>query len=327
MGFLKSFRTSTRTDLIRNGEGFSIVESALENQGLDYAIRIVIEANRKAVQLNGKKPDFFKDYYGLVPILLFEPRDVYLFRESPSIRRQFLGRALFLDQPIYLKIQRDYEEVLAQKNRLLKEAFNRDVKEEVAIWNEKLARLGAEIVHRRLVWIEKVNGHLSSEYQNISKGNEEVRIEYQTALPLGENGVPSLTDVEALLHGLILERSGEEFRRRESVVGPHRDDWMVLVNGDPIGSLGSQGMNRSAVIALKSVQVHIYEYEHGFPPLFLLDDVASELDRERTEALFSYLSRTKGQVFMTTTEPQLLGDRFRDNGTTFLIDHGSAIVE
>lgn len=328
LSHLSSFRSQSRKDLLFRGSDKAVVQGSLENDRCYHDIRIDLEPGHRKVQLNGKKPNIFREYFGLLPILLFEPKDVYLFRESPSYRRRFLNRALFLDRPAELKNLRDYNEVLVQKNRLLKEGDTKRLNEELPVWHEQLATLGSTQVALRLEWIDKINQLLTSEYRGLSTGNEEMRIEYQCTIPFERKGggVISKEEIYKAFSETIKEREAEELRRRESLVGPHRDDWVAYLDERPIGILGSQGENRSAVIALKSAQIHLFEKEHKFPPIYLLDDVTSELDKNRTEALFPYFQETKGQVFLTATEPTSLYNRFKKNGSSFLIEGGKARV-
>lgn len=328
LSHLSSFRSQSRKDLLFKGSDRAIVRGSLENNRCYHDIQIDLEPGHRKVQLNGKKPNIFREYFGLLPILLFEPRDVYLFRESPSYRRRFLNKALFLYRPSELKRLKDYNEVLIQKNKLLKEGNASRLDQELFVWNEQLAILGSAQVALRLEWIDKINQLLTSEYRGLSAGSEEMRVEYHCTIPIERrNGVPvSKEEIYKVFSQVVKDQQAEELRRRESLIGPHRDDWIAYLDERPVGILGSQGENRSAVIALKSAQIHLFEKEHKFPPIYLLDDVASELDQRRTEALFPYFQETKGQVFLTTTEPTPLYNRFKKNGSSFLIEGGKARV-
>lgn len=337
LGYLKSFRTTVRDHLIFGGEPTAVIEADLNTPPVSHSIRIILEAKKREVWLNQKRPQLFRDYYGLVPVLLFEPGDVYLFRESPSQRRRFINQAIFLDHPASLKTLKAYDEVLAQKNRILKEGGGRF--SELEVWNEQLARLGAYIIKQRIEWIGKMNEVVKEEYRNLSRGREEVKVVYHTIVTdqrpgTRDQGLKALNhwslvtghlseeEIHDALQGLIREKEGEEKRRGESIVGPHRDDFSLMIDDRSVGEFGSQGENRCAVIALKLSQMKLYEKGHQKPPIFLLDDVVSELDLGRAEGLFSTLQTTPGQVFITATEKSKLSNDFKEKGAYFLVEGG-----
>lgn len=325
IGYLTSFRTSTRRDLILENENAASVGSTLRSGEVDHDIRIHVEQNKRSVKLNGKQPSLYRDYYGLVPILLFEPRDVYLFRESPSIRRRFINRALFVDNPADLKLIRDYDQVVSQKNKLLKEDTPARMGELLAVWNERLLQLGARLMWRRLEWISNINPSLAEKYREFSQRDDNLEIVYRsTALRGSENDLIHLSEAEIAeqLGEVLVLKQDEERRRREALVGPHRDDWVTLLNGKPLGLFGSQGENRTAVIALRAAELCFVEKRRGHSPLFLLDDVASELDSVRIGSLLHSLCQNNGQVFLTTTEPAKISASLGALGASFLVEDG-----
>ncbi|MBI4412034.1 MAG: DNA replication/repair protein RecF [Deltaproteobacteria bacterium] len=322
LGYLKSFRTSTRDHLLSRGGSTAVIEADVDIPPISHQIRILFEAKKREVWLNKKRPQLFRDYYGLVPILLFEPGEVYLFRESPSQRRRFMNQAVFLDYPPSLKTLRAYDEVLAQKNRILKEGGGSVALE---IWNEQLVQLGARIIRQRIEWIQKMSGEMEGEYRNLSLGGEKVMIRYDSSVPVLDKEMSEEKILEAL-RLTVREKEGEEKRRGESVVGPHRDDFSLIIDDRSVGEFGSQGENRSAIIALKLSQIKLYEKEHQKTPIFLLDDVVSELDLGRTQGLFSTLQTTPGQVLITATEKSKLLSNFKEKGAYFLVEAGEVRV-
>ncbi len=320
ISYLKSFRTSTREDLIFNGEDQSLIEAKCYRDEVTDDIRIVLDINSRQVFLNGKKPTLLSNYYGILPVILFEPSEVYLFRDSPSKRRRFIDRALFLDDPQTLKVVRDYEEVVSQKNKLLKEGFFQN--DELEIWNERLISLGARLIFNRLQWIERINPLLQKEYLSIANEDPQARIVYKSSF-LQQAG--SIDEITENLRLSINEKSDEEKRRRETLVGPHRDDWSFMIDERSMGDRGSQGENRSGVIALKAAQIKLYQQKHQQTPIFLLDDVISELDSRRSDALFDTLIKAHGQVFLTTTEAVKIPKNINSQGLSFLIENGRVV--
>lgn len=328
LGYLNSFRTSVRAELIRVSSNEGAIYTTIERDGVRHDVGIELTPSGKRVRHNSKTPRDLKDFLGLIPVLLFLPRDVYLFRDTPSIRRRYVDRANILLNPNLIELYRNYHEVVVQKNRLLKLHGAGIRQAHLDVWDQKLIELGSALVYERLVWIEAMNLSIKEEYYRISHTPSDISLEYSCSIPLlkGEETVPGKQAIATALRHALDERGAEEKKRRETVVGPHRDDWGIMLDDKPVGSHGSQGENRTAVIALKMVQLKTFEETHGFQPIFLLDDVASELDSGRVTSLFDSLQVSQGQVFITATEPSVFGSRFSGRGSSFLVEGGKARV-
>lgn len=322
LSLLKSFRTSNRADLLTQGNDFAKLAAVFEKDELSWNIEVSFTSKERKVLLNGKSPRSRSEYDALIPIILFEPRHIYLFRESPSQRREYLNRAVYLQEPRFLGLWRDYEKVISQKNKILKERADVNL---LDVWNERLADLGAQIVAQRLVWFDAIKTLLADEYKAISHAAERFHLIYHPAQNLLQDFASGAVDVAALRACLlekIREKRREELDRRESLVGPHRDDFTALLGERNVGQFGSQGENRSALIALKLAQLKMFAQKFGKTPLFLLDDVASELDEKRCEYLFSYLRDENTQVFITTTENRIESAEFVGHSTRFVVEGG-----
>lgn len=300
---LKSFRTSNRSDLIAKQAEFAAIDASFEKDDLNWQISVHLTHTDRKVLLNDKTPSNRTEYYDLIPVILFEPRHIYLFRDSPSRRREYLNRALYLQDTAYLKSIRDYEKVITQKNKLLKERRDQGL---IQIYNEQLAKLACEIVSARLSWFADVKRLLAHEYENLSRGGETLMLQYQPSFSISDDRMSSEDLYKSFLEQLNASLR-HEMDRRESVLGPHRDDFDARLGERHLGDFGSQGENRSAIIALKLAQLKLFAERHNKTPLFLLDDVASELDAERCRYLFSYLRDEHTQVFVTTTENHVFG--------------------
>lgn len=332
---LKSFRTSERMDLIGRTRDFAKIEAVFEKDDLSWDISIVLTPQDRQVLLNGKKPVARKIYHELIPLILFEPRHIYLFRDSPTARRHALNRAVFLEDATYLQDLLDYEKVVSQKNRLLKERRDDGL---LAIYDEQIATLGAKLMLARLHWFKAINSVLACEYKAISPLSEALQLIYRPCQNLASQNLTNynlqenislsdavlLADLQNLLLEKIAEKKNDERERRETLVGPHRDDFAALLGERDLGDFGSQGENRSAIIALKLSQLKIFTRKYAKTPLFLLDDVASELDENRCNHLFSYLRDESTQVFITTTEHRIGSVNFKDRSRSFLVECGHA---
>jgi len=327
---LKSFRTSTQDELIKQDSAGLSIEAVLKREDLSDEIKIQLQNGKRELWLNGKKPKLLQDYYGLMPVILFEPWEVYLFRESPSQRRKFTDRCVFLENPAILKTMRDYENVVTQRNRLLRERAYSPQDPFSQVWDEKLLTLAAILLRARGQYIRRLQDILTEEYQRISQTSKIFTISYQSTNLQAEDLLKEESEIFSILKDSMSRRQDEELRRQETLIGPHRDDWIAQLDGRELGSYGSQGENRCGVIALKSSQIRLFIEKTGQPPLFLLDDIASELDSQRAAGLFEYLQKTPGQVFITTTEPlandPLRGALTKENFSSFFVEEGSVRV-
>lgn len=326
---LKSFRSTDKNDLIQNEASYAQIKANIERDELKSSIEITITPQQKTVLVNGKKPKLKTDYSKLLPLLLFEPRHIYVFRDSPSERRKYLNRALYLQDPLTLETIRNFEHVISQKNKILKELNDKgsSLLLHLEAWNDRLVQLGAEIIQKRLAWFAEMTQYLSQEYQALSGTNETLRFEYISSLGLHNTlHAFSLQDIQTAFHDKLKQKQDEEIARRESCVGPHRDDFHTFLENRHIAHFGSQGENRSAVIALKLAQLKLYFAKYKKMPLFLLDDVASELDASRCSYLFQYLRDASVQAFLTTTENNRITQDFLGKSACYEIQNGEIAI-
>jgi DNA replication and repair protein RecF len=228
------------------------------------------------------------------PVVLFEPEDLRLLNGSPARRRQFIDRFISQLNPQYSISLRKYERALRQRNNLLKR--NQVDKNQLFAWDISLSEHGAYLIEQRIAFIEQINSNLNDAYKEIAHTNDEVSVHYSHTY-VGDIKQKLLAELEARI-----ER--DKYLGNTSV-GPHRHDVIFVFNNSPALSVASRGEVRTIVLALKFLEVDITEHLTGLKPLILLDDVFSELDITRQNALSE---RTKGhQIVMTSTH--VVGDR------------------
>src|SRR3989339_1218091 len=319
---LKSFRTTNRHDIISHGADCAKIQGVFEKDELSWDIDISLTGQERRVLLNSKKPGHRQDYYALIPLILFEPRHIYLFRDSPSERRRYMNRALYVQDVTLLGLFQDYDKVVAHKNRLLKEGAPDAL---LCVWNDRLISLASQIIYKRLRWMEQMSQVLTQEYRSISNSADDLRITYLSTVKALNDNVVTLGEQELaiLLQEELRIMQHRERERRESLVGPHRDDFNIFVGERSVGALGSQGENRSVVIALKLSQLKLFAQKHQKTPLFVLDDVASGLDEERCRYLFDYLKKENTQAFLTTTDNSRVVNDFVGHATSFFVENGA----
>lgn len=231
----------------------------------------------------------------LLPIVLFEPNHLQLLHGAPELRRTYLDDILEQTQPGFVNFRRNYRRLLAQRNALLKR-LDPPSAQELFPWNLRLSELGATIARARLELCTVLNERLATVYQDISESDTPVLITYQPRFPIEHYETHLLQKLEAHVR--------EDALRGFTAYGPHREDFVVSFGGRPADESASRGETRTAILALKIIELQLVEIVRGQTPLLLLDDVFSELDGKRRRALVSYL--TTRQTFITTTDADVV---------------------
>jgi len=222
------------------------------------------------------------------PVVLFEPDDLRLLHGSPARRRSFIDRFISQLNPLYATAVRKYERALKQRNNLLKRDYVRE--DELFAWDIALAEHGAYMIDQRIAFIEALNKQLTDAYNDIAHSHDDITIHYSHTF---------VGDVKQKLLSELYAHREKDGYLGVTTVGPHRHDIMFSINNSPAIATASRGEARTIMLALKFLEVGIIEEVTGLKPLILLDDVFSELDVSRQQALSS---RTKEhQIVMTST--------------------------
>lgn len=299
LGRGRSFRTADSRDLIKNGESRARVGGNVAGALGQLDIECLLQERSKRFLRAGKGARGGR--LGLA-VTLFSPEETLLLKGEPACRREYINSLIATLEGT--DVATPYERILRQRNRLLKsqEEFGRErVREQLAGWDGQLAEYGARLVWARFCWLKALNVHLPKAYHYISKRAEPAVWRYEPFCPIdvAEAGVES---VKAFMREDLKRRLEDELIRAISLVGPHRDEITALLGEREVKAFGSQGEHRSFVLALKLAEIALMEVTTGERPIFLLDDVGSELDQPRNRAFFEYLARYEGQVFITATE-------------------------
>jgi len=236
----------------------------------------------------------------MLPTVLFEPNHLLLLSGSPDLRRTFLDDLIEQTEPGFGNIRRHYRRVLAQRNSLLKK-HPADLHQQLFVWNVRLSELGGQIAKRRQALVERFNTLAPELYRNLSGRKNAVILTYASRF--------NLEAYESqLLHKL--EASTElDMLRGFTAYGPHRDDLVVSMDGHPLQDTASRGETRTLVLALKIIELQLVEAVHDAKPLLLLDDVFSELDAERRQALTKHAGIY--QTLITTTDADVVAHYFK----------------
>ncbi len=297
---LRSLRGQKNRELIRHGEKSAFVEGDVRRGASLRRAKVRVAANGKRVWLNGNPVRELNEWFGGINVVSFAPDDVRVLRSSPGDRRLFLDRAIFALQPAYSLVASEYEQVVKQRNSALRaEVVDYAL---IDIYDRQLAVRGAEVVERRLRFVREISPRLQESFGAIFDEHLGLEMRYECGFAREPEGADL---IEALLRALRSSRVRDE-ARGFTTVGPHRDDFVVSMAGQPMRAYASQGQHRAFVLAFKIAEIAAIEEGLGAAPILLLDDVSSELDPKRNERLFDFLSGFDGQVFITTTDAEFV---------------------
>ncbi|MGZ6004845.1 MAG: DNA replication/repair protein RecF [Candidatus Saccharimonadales bacterium] len=234
-----------------------------------------------------------------LPVVLFEPQHLTILSGRPELRRNYLDDMLEQSQPEFASARRSYARALAQRNALLKKGPAQSAQHLFA-WNIRLSELGGTIANTRRQLIDELNSQAAKIYQQLSTSRTAISLSYSSPLAT-ENYVSSL------LHNLE-KNTAQDFARGFTSFGPHREDMIVTIGGNPAQEVASRGELRTIVLALKIMELKILQAATKTKPIILLDDVFSELDGARRQALTKYLKTY--QTFITTTDADIITHNF-----------------
>lgn len=292
--FCKSFLNSVDRQNIKLNQDFFICQgSFVKNNVVQKVYCGVKKTAKKVFKRNKKEYEKLSDHIGTYPLVIIAPSDRDLILEGSDLRRKFLDGISSQFDKAYLQTLIQYNKVLNQRNALLKFfAKERTYQaEQLEVWDEQLVSLGLELYAKRKKLAEELKPVFQKNYQWISGGMEEVELNYQSHL--------DKQDFKSLLQQNIQK----DIHRQFTTVGPHKDDLELLINGMPIKKFGSQGQQKSFLIALKLAQLEFLKQIMGQNPILLLDDVFDKLDEKRVKHLLSLVnSNLFGQIFLTDTD-------------------------
>ncbi|MEW5953057.1 MAG: DNA replication/repair protein RecF [Bacillota bacterium] len=286
-----SFRTSRLKETINlnSSLGYAHIDLEFERLNTIYQVRVTLTIDsQKRVIVNGKEVK--RDLYPFRPnVVLFIPDDLALIKGGPRERRQLLDTELGIIDPTYNYYLQQYQRVLSQRNNLLRLIRERKHNlESLEPWNNQLYNFGSQVVLKRLELLSKFFIPFKDLYHFISGNNENIQLRYLCSLPIGSN--IKISTIINCFKKESIKRINEELIRGQTLLGPHRDDIIFLINNNNAKQFGSQGQIRSIVIAIKLTLLELWKRESGISPVLLLDDILTELDSVRQEYLLKLIT-------------------------------------
>ncbi len=316
----KSFRTQRLQEGIKFGQETAFVRGQVtRGEELRRDLQVSIQSNTKTISVNGKREPLAR-YLGQLQVFSFTAAELEVVRGVPEARRRFIDRGVASLQPAYVQTIADYSRVIKQKNRILQDANEQglglqQVEDLVSPWNDQIVELASEIHEARTDYIRRINEVLERSLFE----QRDVRIDYVSALA----GKGDLSDYKSLVSQRLQLRIQAELAAGRCLIGPHRDDLEVLLEGREMRVFGSSGQQRSALLLLDLAAISLYNSRHGEYPLFLIDDVDAELDERRIQHLLEYLEN-RTQTFITTSKRTHL-EAFLERAKVYEIVDGAAL--
>ncbi len=286
------------------------------------------------------------DLLGAMRVVLFLPEDIQLLTGSPANRRRYMDITLCQIDPVYCRTLSNYNKVLEQRNAVLRqiaeEQTGRDV---LPIFTEKLITLGSTVFLRRAKFLADLSRETQRiHYETLTEGRESIRLVYLPRLHVKRSKISPGSDPKPTELGdwlethqgqseivtdrfakLLQESLSTDIARGATTIGPHRDDWSFQLNGRSLGSFGSRGQQRTAILALKMGEINWMTNLTGERPILLLDEVVAELDEQRRTALLSSITETT-QAILTATDPGMFTDTFLQQATRMEVENGRVNV-
>jgi DNA replication and repair protein RecF len=287
---LGSFRGAPTDALVRAGAERAIVRAEAEREGRELLLEAeIVAGGRNRAQLNKQPLRRARDLLGALRVTVFSPDDLTLVKGSPGDRRRYLDEALVALSPRYDQMQSDLDRVLRQRGALLKQSGGRltsEVELTLDVFDAKLVAAGEALASARRNLVASLEPLLAAAYDRVAREAAEVRAAY--VAPWMDDGLAA---------ALVASRR-DDLRRGVSTVGPHRDELELIIGGLPARTHASQGEQRSLALALRLAAHHVVAEHTDSTPVLLLDDVFSELDPERSDALLASLP--PGQTILST---------------------------
>jgi len=289
---------------------------ALEKKSEDFYKSKLI----KTIKINQniqKKAALNKEFKGVI----FSPEHLQIIKGAPSLRRKFLDEQISQIYPLYYRYLSEYYRILGHRNNILKKEINqKKKKEQLFIWDPRLIERGSFLILTRIKFIKKINRLAHKFHQKITREKENIKLTYQSNILKDQE-----ENISSINKDKLEEHKVKEIEQRATLLGPHRDDFSVYINGFNVASYGSQGQQRTAVLSLKLSELELIKEKEGAYPIFFLDDVMSELDEDRRHFLLGLIIDKKVQTFITSINLDYFNSNIKEKSRIFKIEEGKII--
>lgn len=316
LGMTKSHRSYIDNNLIKNNKNFFKITGELYDNDIKSKIEISYDGIEKKLKVDLNDVKKISNYISKMNIIIFYPDDLSLIKGSPSERRRFLNSEISQLYGDYLVVVNDYNKLLKMRNDYLKCLTFDD--NYFDILTDYLVEKAIIIYKMRNKFIERLNENLSYIYENLS-GIKNFKVIYKTSIKFTSFDKKVLKDE---LMNYFKKNKDKELKNKITIIGPHRDELEFVVNSDNIKNFGSQGQQRMAILAIKLSEIEIIKKYKNNNPILLLDDVFSELDKNKKNNLLNYINN-QTQTIITTTDLNNINKKIRDKSKLIEIENGN----
>ena len=296
LSFGKSYFNPISSQNIKHGEDFFAIKGSYKNESKEEVVIINFKKNdKKVIKRNNKKYEKFSDHIGFIPLVIISPSDRNLIAEGSDIRRKFIDSVISQSDKKYLENLINYNKILTQRNSLLKLIFkNKNFdKQTIQVYDSQLESIGEKIHMKRKMFLNHFIPVFKDKYKSISNNNEDVDIRYKTDLEFDKLSV------------LLQENIEKDMFLQYTSKGVHKDDLVFNINDYSVKKFGSQGQQKSLLIALKLAQFDFLKSQNKNNPILLLDDIFDKLDKNRVKQIINLVSADDfGQIFISDTDEE-----------------------
>ncbi len=313
LALTKSFRGSVDKVLVMNNKDFASVEGKVENKYID-TYKIIIKDNGKKVTVNSNKIDKLSDYISKINIVLFNPDDLQIIKDTPNTRRKNLNLDISQVNNSYLRTLNSYNKVLKQRNMYLKSMYfnSNKSKDYLDILTNKLIDYGIKIYELRRDFLQVVSSKVRDLYFKIC-GIDDLNVVYKSDF----NGLSREDIINK--YEIVKER---DIMLGKTTIGVHHDDLIFKIGKYSIRDYGSEGQQKNAIIAYKFAILSIFKEQIGSYPILILDDLFSELDKTKINNILDLIN-DETQTFITTTDIDRINKQFVDKSDLFEVFNGT----
>ena len=315
LSITKSHRTSKDLLLIKENELFTKIQGLIQDDDKETTYEVLINEKGKKVSINDNSLKKISYYLSNINAIMFCPDDLEIIKGSPIKRRSFFNLEISGFNNNYVKNLSEYNKLLKTRNEYLKNnnIINNDYFE---ILTDKLIDLNIKIYLERKKFIDDLNKYIKDIYLKIS-GNNNIFIKYESFIEYNDD----LKEIKYQLQNKFDRVYNNEILNKITLLGIHRDDFSIYIDDNKINDYGSQGQHRVAILCLRLAEIELYRREYNKKPIILLDDIFSELDKNKKNNIINYIDNDL-QVFITSTDLDNIDKKIIKNADIFTIDNG-----
>ncbi|KRL38323.1 DNA replication/repair protein RecF [Liquorilactobacillus uvarum] len=326
LAMTRSHRTSSERELLTFKKENATIRGTIERKLGKLKLELILSKKGKKAKVNHLEQARLSQYVGQMNVILFAPEDLALVKGAPAVRRRFIDMEFGQIDPHYLHNLSQYRTILKQRNKYLKQLQSKKAVDLVllGVLSDQLAAFGAEIIARRLKFLDKLEKYAQEIQNNITQSKENLSFEYEASI--SEVSEKSVDELYGVLRQSFADNSKKEIFQGTTLYGPHRDDVRFLINMRNVQTYGSQGQQRTTALSVKLAEIELMKEETGEYPILLLDDVLSELDGDRQTHLLKTI-QDKVQTFLTTPSLSEITRQLIDDPKIFRIAQGKVELQ